>query len=264
MNRYAIIATHHKTGSVWMRTVFRSISRKLGIPYISLNNGDGAISRQTSHPAIIFSDHSDFSGCRWLLKNKNSRIFHLIRDPRDVVISAMQYHRKSTEQWLHQERKAFGGMSYQQKLNSLADDRTRYLFEMDRSARRVIRDMRKWDYGAWNGFECKYEELIEDTDMVLVAAILRHLGFEGHEIEKSTQVFWDNSLFGELRGTSSEHIRSGARRQWRKVFDVPLAQAFIERFGDTLVQLGYEPDDRWVSACPPALSTEMLAEGASP
>jgi hypothetical protein len=262
LNCYAVIATHHKTGSVWMRTVFRSISRKLGIPYINVSSGAGALSKQTPHPAIIYSDHSDFSQCRWLIKNRNSRILHLIRDPRDVIISAMQYHRKSTEQWLHEPRKAFGGVSYQGKLNSLPDDRSRYLFEMDRSARRVIHDMRTWNYNAGNSFECKYEELIEDSGMALVTALLRHLGFEGDEVETGKKVFWDNSLFGELAGANSDHIRSGAGGQWSKVFDASLASAFLERFGDILVQLGYERDDKWASSCPPAVDLTPQAEGA--
>ena len=35
-----------------------------------------------------------------ILDRDDVRIMHLIRDPRDVLISAMHYHRKSTEAWL--------------------------------------------------------------------------------------------------------------------------------------------------------------------
>ena len=232
-----------------MRTVFRAIARELRVPFVSLSKSEEKPPRSISRPAIIFTDHSNFAKCSWIIGDADSRLLHLIRDPRDIIISAMQYHCRSTEKWLHTARKAFGGMSYQVKLNSLPDDYSRYIFEMDRSAGRVISDIVAWNYNMRNCLECRYEELIIDTGMTLVDAILMHFGFQGEEVEKGKRIFWDNSLFGALQTGSSPHIRSGSTRQWRDVFDTALAQAFIDRFGDILVQIGYEPDNAWLSHC---------------
>lgn len=248
MKFYALVATHHKTGSVWMRTVFKSIATETGVPFINLSKKRVLDAERLPESAILFSDHSDFSGCAWILDHPRSRIMHVIRDPRDVIISAMHYHRKAKEAWLHLPRKGLGGMTYQQKLNRLPDDRARYLFEMERTSRRVIRDMQKWDYGRPNSLECRYEDMIADVGMELVSEILLHLGFEAGELEACRQIFWKNSLFGELRGSQSVHIRSGALRQWPEMFDASLAAAFLEQFPDALVQLGYEPDNSWTAS----------------
>lgn len=251
MQSYALVATHHKTGSVWMRTVFKLIATETGVPFINLSKRRTLDADRLPESAILFSDHSDFSGCAWLLEHPRSRIMHVIRDPRDVIISAMHYHRKAKESWLHLPRKGLGGLTYQQKLNRLPDDRARYLFEMERTSRRVIRDMQKWDYTRTNSLECKYEDMIADVGMELVSEVLRHLGFEAGELEACRQIFWKNSLFGELRGSQSVHIRSGALRQWPGTFDESLAAAFLEQFPDALVQLGYEPDNSWTASVGP-------------
>ena len=34
MKNYVVIATHHKTGTVWMATVFKAIAEDLGATYV--------------------------------------------------------------------------------------------------------------------------------------------------------------------------------------------------------------------------------------
>jgi len=42
------------------------------------------------------------------------------------------------------------------------------------------------------------------------------------------------------------HVRSGAAGQWKTYFNETHRRRFSELFGDALVQLGYESDDRWM------------------
>src|SRR5438034_8174977 len=107
MNHYAFIVTHHKTGSTWMITTFRSICRALNVRFIDIKAEVVELST-LSPPAVIFdrnnrilSGKKGFDRLTPLLLNSKHRVFHLIRDPRDVVVSAMHYHRTSTEKWLH-------------------------------------------------------------------------------------------------------------------------------------------------------------------
>ncbi|HEY3638814.1 MAG TPA: sulfotransferase domain-containing protein [Rhizomicrobium sp.] len=248
MQFYALVATHHKTGSVWMRTVFSEIASALDIPFINISKQRTLDADRLPASAIVFNDHSDFSRCPFILDHPRSRIMHIIRDPRDVIISAMHYHRKAKEVWLHQPRKGLRGDTYQEKLNRFQNDRERYQFEIGRTSGRVIRDMQAWNYSRSNALECKYEDLIADTGMERISGILAHFGFEAKEYETCREIFWANSLFGALQGSQSGHIRSGAQRQWPKTFDASLAAYFLERFPDALIQLGYEPDNSWVAS----------------
>jgi len=258
MNRRAIVSMHHKTGTKWMSQTFRAVSRDLGIDFHFFPARKQALGELVA-PCIIVDRHAV-----WFTEEKRAsekligdRIFHLIRDPRDVVISGMHYHRKSEEPQLHKTRDEFGGLTYQQKINSLPDDHSRYLFEMDNTAGKTIRSMLAWDYSKLESFEVKYEDLIEDTETSLFAEISAHLGFSGDEITQCRDAFWRNSLFGtdvkkkswkpDLKQT---HVRSGRKRQWEKSFDKPLARAFLERFPDALVKLGYERDNAWINALP--------------
>jgi hypothetical protein len=208
-----------------------------------------ALSVPVSIPAIIFNNHSDFRGVDWLPQDPDTRIFHLIRDPRDVIISAMHYHRTAREPWLHNPRSRFNGMTYQQKLNSLPDDRARLIWEMDNTGGRTINAMKAWDYSLENSCEMKYEELIGDVDGIEFARVASHLGFDHDEVAICREEFRKRSLFGRKRRSKSVHVRSGMRRQWEGVYDVDLGQIFVEKFGTALVDLGYEPDNSWVSGC---------------
>jgi len=246
MNRCAVIATHHKTGTVWMRDVFRGISHDLKINFIYLTRKSPQKKAKLLPPAVVLNDHADFSAMPWLIDGPDQRILHVVRDPRDVLISAMHYHRVAQESWLHVSRKTFGGLSYQQKLNSLPDDRSRYLFELKHSAGRTIGKMCSWNYGAKNCFECRYEDLATDFEMKLFTQIVCHLGFAPDELEICRANFWKNSLFGQREAGESPHVRRGAPRQWSDVFDRELAMRFLHQFGSALVTLGYEPDDTWI------------------
>ncbi len=264
MDCCAIIATHHKTGTVWMDTIFRRIGKVLGLRFINIKKSVGLSSEDLIVPSIVFNDHSEFKSCGWLLEHPSARIFHLIRDPRDIVLSAMSYHRTAPERWLHKPKREFDGQSYQEKLNSLPDDHARYLFEMRNSAQRIIHDMRNWDYGRPNAIECRYEELVGDVDLVKFEQILSHLGFDAGDMNVCRDIIRKNSLFGKVTEKKRSHIRSGQARQWEEKFNAELAVEFVSRFGDVLIELGYETDNSWVDRLQPQLrSAARITETAS-
>ncbi len=252
VKQVAVIATHHKTGTVWMRSVFQRIAKNLKLKFSFVEELQGTKPEALTVPSIILADHSAFPNCRWLLKHPESRLFHLIRDPRDIVVSAMHYHRTAAEPWLHKPWRSLGGMTYQDKINSLQDDQARYVFEMRNIAKQTIKAMRKWNYKRANSFECRYENLIDDREMTIFTEALLHLGFERHELEMCCNVFRKKSLFGLRKESSNGHVRSGAAQQWKKVFNSELANEFVAQFRNVLVDLGYERDNSWVDDFTPS------------
>ncbi len=240
-----VVATHHKTGTVWMDGVFKAIARDLGVRYVKFR--DPGQPRDLDHePFILFCHDSDFSDCPDLLDREDVKTLHLIRDPRDVVISAMHYHKSSRESWLHEPIPGYDNLTYQRALQALPTAFAQYLFEMDNSSASTVRDMASWRYGRANCFEARYEDLRQDTALVTWQRILAFLGFDADERAIGSRRFWQNSLFGGLSRLGNRHVRSGAVDQWRREFTPDLAAAFLKRFPHALQALGYEKNDAWV------------------
>ena len=247
MKKSVIIATHHKTGTVWMATVFKAIAADLGATYVDYWAEKAQVEEALKRPFVLFNYDSDFRGHSQLLSRDDVRILHLIRDPRDVLISAMHYHRRADESWLHEPVPGYDNITYQRRLNAFETRYEQYVFEMENSTDSTLRDMQGWQYGRSNCFEARYEELRQDTQMAYWSKIIDFLGFEPHEQAICRQRFWQHSLFGNLSGRAHRHVRSGDVVQWKREFTPELAQAFRWKFPKVLQALGYEPDDRWIA-----------------
>jgi hypothetical protein len=127
-------------------------------------------------------------------------------------------------------------------LNSLDD---KLLLEMEIIAPTAIGDMVSWNYQNPSFFELKYEQLIKDTNLELFRELFTFLGFKNNLIPELLKIAYNHSIFSPHFSNTS-HIRSGAAQQWKQCFKPIHKQRFIELFGDALIVLGYEPDDRWV------------------
>lgn len=239
MQNRAVICTHHKSGTVWMKQTFTAVAEVLGVSCVSVSRRgpDGPLPRGAS---FVRDEHS-----LWFVDGfyePGDRVLHVIRDPRDVVISSMHYHQRSDEKWLHRPDDRFGGRTYQQAINSLPDDKARMIFEMDHSSRETIEGMCTWPYGRPDCFETKYETLLRSGRDEFATAV-NHLGLTGREISVAVSAFLNASIADGARHRigSNVHIRSGAPHQWRTAYDDDLARAFMDRFPNAISKLGYEP-----------------------
>src|SRR5690242_4796687 len=241
-----VVATHHKTGTVWMDGVFKALAGDLGARYINFRAEYEGLKGLLGSPFVLFCYDSDLGEHAHLLDRENVRILHMIRDPRDVVISAMHYHKGSRESWLHQPIPGYDNLTYQRALQKLPTRHAQYVFEMENSSASTLRDMANWKYGRTNCFEVRYEDLRQDRNLDHWRKIMHFLGFDAAEQAIASRRFWQNSLFGGLSRVGNRHVRSGAVAQWRLEFTPALAEAFIGRFPDLLLSLGYEPNDTWM------------------
>jgi len=170
---------------------------------------------------------------------------HLIRDPRDVVISGCFYNLRSDEKWLQRPREDFQGLTYQQKINSFDSFDDQLIFEMENVAANQISAMLSWDYSRPEFYELKYEDLVDDVQLLLFHEVFISLGFPGSVIPHLLSIAYENSLFSGLVDT--DHVRSGKKNQWREFFKQHHKERFLELFGDALIRLGYETDDSWLA-----------------
>lgn len=246
--RRILVGTHHKTGSRWMRNLFAAVCEEHSLRF---HGGSG--SEAPANWDLLFEDHSQFD--RRLLATP-FRGLHLIRDPRDIVISGAFYHQHATEAWLTQPLPVLGGESYQAALNARATLDERIAFEMEYAARHTLGEMLAWRYTDPRFFEAKYEDLIADTDLHLFRGVFLFLGFPRDRLDRTLEIVYRNSLFSGLVQDPG-HVRSGRPRQWEHYFTAAHGRMFLDLFGNALIRLGYERDN--ASNVPCLLADARLA-----
>jgi hypothetical protein len=227
-----LIGTFHKTGSVLMVRIWRDGCKKLGLRFWPIYPD-----RREEPPAwdVCFEDHSRFAPP--LLTHPHRGLL-VIRDPRDIIISGMHYHRRSEEEWLHRPRPSFGGLTYQQKINSLPTEEARLLFEMRHVGGRTLAEIEA-ARAAFPHFRVeRFEDLVTDVDLKAYRALFTWAGFAGTALETLLQVAHDHSLFSG-KVDNPGHIRSGRPEQWREGFSQRVMQMFVEAHGDLPERWGY-------------------------
>jgi len=231
-----LVGTHHKTGTAWMKRLFEGFCTALGE---RLHGGPQH--QMPPDTRVFFQTHSRFD---FAALGRPYRGLHLIRDPRDVLISGARYHARASESWLHVRHRRFLGLTYQEAIRRTRSLGDAVLFEMHNAGAHTIREMLAWDRSRPEFFEAKYEDLVEDRELVLFRRLLRFLGYDEAVLPILEEIIRKRSLFGG-QAKISEHVSDGRPRQWREVFDARLRRRFDERFGDALERLGYEPGEEW-------------------
>ncbi len=268
--RFLCVGTHHKTGTVWMRRTFHKFAEAHGIPIIRIRPRSDPSELPATGPALVVNWASAFP--RWLLDSPEARALHMIRDPRDVLISGARYHltaRTGNEKWLARPRPEFGGQSYKERINALPDLAARLRFEMHHKHKATLAEMLAWPYGHPHAVDLRYEDMIGDTDCALFRAALETMAVAGFDIDGLVESYWTHSLFGGIAdrgnrtGNVAAHIRSGRKAQWREALPRAVARDYAADYGAALVRLGYATDDTWVEDCPEEVAGAETA-GAAP
>jgi hypothetical protein len=172
---------------------------------------------------------------------------HLIRDPRDMVVSAYYYHQWCKEEWCITFNPEFG-MTYQEKLKSFPKEEG-MLFEMTHLTKTILGIIDQWNYFDSRCLEMKYEDLISDSDKGF-SALFKHWGVPPEEMDvclEAARRFHMTQQTGRKVGDVQfgSHMRSGKPGQWKDEFSSAHKEYFKSNFGGLLVKLGYEKNDNW-------------------
>jgi hypothetical protein len=233
---------HHKVGTVWFGNVLSALSSHYGLRFVHCRDG-------VEPPR---ADVYLFPNARWYGHWKPSlgtfRGTHMVRDPRDVVVSGFRYHLWSDEPWVTAPRVEYGGLSYRDHLRSL-EPGDGLMAELERACATTVREMAAWDYDQPEILELRYEDLITD-EVAGFTSVFEHYGLRGAAAEQGLR-FVERSSFRAVSGravgetASRSHLRSGRPGDWREHFEDRHVERMKELAGQAIIDLGYERDPGW-------------------
>lgn len=223
---------HHRAGTLWFTQVLSHVARFYGL---SFESGSFRSAKPTADVVVLWDSPSMFEPDRpW----KGS---HVIRDPRDMVVSGYHYHRWSEEPWLHVPRDSLGGQTYQEALNAF-DEADGLSLEI-REFASWSREMADWDYGRPETLELRYEDIMANEGEEF-RRLFEHYGFSERATRVGLEVAANHSLT-RLGTREGSHMRSGKPGQWQDTFTEQHVALFKHLTGNLVVRLGYERDENW-------------------
>ena len=232
---------YHKIGTVWFGRILRDISAEFGLTFKIGSNYEKIRKFQLYRDADIFLDPGSHVKTDKLPSYIGS---HMIRDPRDMIVSGYFYHLWTNEEWANFPMVEYGGMSYKEYLNSLSKDMG--LLEEIKRVWFWIPHMVNWNYDNPRIFEIKYEDIISHEEAIF-RQMFEHYGFKKTSIDRCCRIAEKYSFknFKKRKSRNKNHLRSGRAGEWKELFKEEHKKLFKKMYPGAVVALGYEENDNW-------------------
>lgn len=276
---------HHKCATGWIDTILMDVCYAMGLrmrivhlPREFASHGSLANLAKDARVEFLSYTNADVRHMRGL---EFHRAFHVVRDPRDIVVSAYFSHKKV--HGLYPEI-----VEHRKRLESMSKDDGLFA-EIDFSAKE-FEELDLWDYAHPNVLEVKMEELTAapfewftrifrflemiDNELEPVGAADRVLlsanrlvyrgrrvlpGLERHALKPVarftserlsrtlSKLSFSRLAGGRARGRedTNSHYRKGVPGDWANHFTPAHKAYFKERYGDLLIKLDYEDNYDW-------------------
>ncbi len=229
--------SHHKAGTVWFQRVLKKLAQQLGWKFQSCLQSELDADTQ-----IFMQENSRVE----LAQLPGFRASHLIRDPRDLVVSGYFYHLWCQEAWCLEKRARYDGRSYQETLNSVSREKGITL-EIER-CRSTFERMAQWDYTNPALIELRFEDLLADQ-YAAFERVFRHYGLTAFQVDIGLTAVEQcdfERMTGRKKGEEAEHshLRKGVAGDWRNHFSASHIDLFESSYPGLLARLGYETGER--------------------
>lgn len=165
---YIFISTHHKTGTVFWYRVFNNLNKYIKSDmvvmtpknYTELDFSSPII--KANKLVLVRDTHGNFNEIKF---GKNTyKAIHSIRNPANLIYSAVNYHKVTHERWANIPLSEFRGLSYKEKINSLDDLEKQLIFEMNHSSYDTIKNMYQLSLSG-KLFEIDIDDISSDKSM---------------------------------------------------------------------------------------------------
>jgi sulfotransferase family protein len=279
---------HHKCASTWIHSILDAVCADAGwkIAYLYDEKpfaAGGGLARWVRDSSVDLVSYVNANAK--FVDLERYRGFHVVRDPRDLVVSAYFSHKHShpTTDWpeLPAHRERLGKLSKEEGL-----------FEEMRFNAHVLEELYDWDYSQPHVLELRQEEFTPDP----YRSFLEVFGFLGvldetsfskrrqipYLLRAATNIYWrqrrlfwrapmerfpaerllgivhknrfSNYAGGREQGQVDEksHYRKGEPGDWRNHFTAEHVERFKELYNDLLLKLGYESTPNWGLQANPA------------
>lgn len=170
--------------------------------------------------------------------------FHVVRDPRDVIVSGYFSHKIS-----HPVKNRFGKLFLLKRrklLNEISKEKG-LMLEIRKGY--SLKNMNSWKYDDPNIMEIKFENLILDPFSTFMQVFkFLELGIDEEKLKNTIEYFSFKKLSGGRdRGQEdvSNHFRKGVAGDWKNHFNEEHKKVFKKNWGGLLIKLGYEKSDDW-------------------
>jgi hypothetical protein len=230
---------HHKVGTVWWGNILRGVAEHCALRFAEISSAEDP----SAADVYLFQHSRHFNRSRFA--GRPFRGTHMIRDPRDVLVSGYFYHLWTDERWANLPDVRYDGRSYREELGR-RDRHDGLLLEMERMCLRgQLQEMLAWDYSQPEFLELKYENVIMDEAQSFDRAF-RHFGFRDREVRAGLDIV-ERMSFNRVSGrdvgevVAANHLRSGRPGDWRAHLTTDHLDRWEELAGDALTRLGYDP-----------------------
>jgi hypothetical protein len=240
---------HHKCATQWMRRIVTDICKIIEREPLVLNGrkqfgGDLVAAIPSASSTFLCYMNADMKYVRPLDRlTQGFRGFHIVRDPRDIVVSTYYSHLYS--------HPLFDGLEEQrERLKSVSKDEGLMLVLHNRQHQ--FRAMLDWDYDKPNILELRMED-VTTAAASEVRRIIEFLGLgpaDGVTTARLKDIVaaHDFTVLAQRHPGDEDvtsHYRKGVKGDWVSHFGHEHVAYFKERYGDLLIRLGYEKDDDW-------------------
>lgn len=242
---------HHKCATTWVHSIVQNVTTFLGLTYGYTHDQRslGSFLNQNPLPNFLVSTNAKSSQLAQLPDFKG---FHVIRDPRDIVVSGYFSHLYShpEQDWLKDHRA---------RLKEVTKEKGLFLeIEFEKFNFDALSD---WDYSRSDVLEIKMEDLSESPYETMVEAFQfigladdsedRFKGKNTIPIPELLGILYKHRFSAKANGRklgqedSKNHYRKGVAGDWKNHFNDEHKEFFKRKHSDLLIKLGYEQDAAW-------------------